>query len=66
MPRKFFPIGPIDNKPLLVQLMARYRIGDESLSESRIAKFSDVFMLHAVSMNKYKYTMVRDQTALSM
>ena len=35
--RKIVPKGPIDNKPVLVQIMAWYQTGDKLLSEPMMA-----------------------------
>ena len=41
---KFVPRSPIDNKPVLVQIMAWRRIGDKPLPEQMIAQFNDTYM----------------------
>ena len=40
---KFALKGPIDNKPMLVQVMAWRRIGARPLSESMLIPFTDAF-----------------------
>ena len=46
MSLKFVPRGPIDNNPVLVQIMAWRRIGDKPLSEPMLRHFSDEYMRH--------------------
>ena len=41
---KFVPMGPNDNKPTLVPIMAWRRIGDKTLSESMLTQFIDAYM----------------------
>ena len=41
---KFVPKGPIDNKSMLVQVMAWRRIGDKPLSEPMLTQFTDAYM----------------------
>ena len=41
---KFVPKGPIDNNPVLVQIMAWRWIGDWPLSERMLSQFNDVYM----------------------
>ena len=43
---KFIPRSPIDNKPTLVQVMARRRTGDKPLPEPKITQFIDTYMWH--------------------
>ena len=43
---KFVPKGPIDNNPALVEIMACCLIGDKSLSEPMLTRFTDAYMLH--------------------
>ena len=43
---KFDPRSPIDNKQVLVQLMAWRRIGDKPLSKPMMAQFTDAYMWH--------------------
>ena len=38
--------SPIDNKPVLIQVMAWHRIGDKPLPESMLTQFSDTYMWH--------------------
>ena len=47
---KFVPQGPVDNIPVLVQIMAWRRSGDKPLSEPMMAKFNDSYMRHSASM----------------
>ena len=42
---KFVPIGPINNIPVLVQIMAWHRSGDKPLSESMLTQFIDAYIL---------------------
>ena len=43
---KFVPKGPIDNKSVLVKVMAWRRIGDKPLCETMFTRFSDAYMRH--------------------
>ena len=43
---KFVLKGPIDNKSVLVQVMAWRRIGDKPLSEPMLTQFTDGYMRH--------------------
>ena len=43
---KFAPGDPIKNKPALVEIRARCRIGDKSLFEPILARFTDAYMRH--------------------
>ena len=43
---KFFPKGPIDNNPALVQIMAWCHTGDKPLSETMLTRFTDPYMWH--------------------
>ena len=45
------PKGPIDNKQVLVQVMAWRRIGDRPLPEALLAKFTDAYMRHYWEMS---------------
>ena len=40
----FVPKGPINNNPVLVQIMAWRRIGDKPLSEPIMTQFTDAYM----------------------
>ena len=40
----FFSKGPIDNKAVLVQIMAWRRTGDKPLSEQALTQFTDAYM----------------------
>ena len=42
----FVPKGPIDNKSVLVQVMAWRRRGDKPLPEPMLAQFPDAYMRH--------------------
>ena len=42
---KFVPRGSIDNKPVLVQIMAWHRIGDKPLPESMLTQFPSICYL---------------------
>ena len=50
---KFIPKGPINNIPALLQIMARHRTVDKSLSELVIAYIADACMHHPASMSWY-------------
>ena len=41
---KFAPLGPIDNNPALVQIMAWRRIGDKQSPEPMLVRFTDAYM----------------------
>ena len=43
---KFVPRSPIDNKPILVQIMAWCQTGDKPLPESMMIQFIDAYMWH--------------------
>ena len=43
---KFVPKSPIDNKPVLVQLMAWRQTGDKPLPEPMMTQFIDAHMQH--------------------
>ena len=43
---EFVPKGPIDNKALLVQVMAWHQIGDKPLSEPMLTWFTEAYMRH--------------------
>ena len=43
---KFFSKGPVDNKSVLVQVMAWRRTGDRPLCESMLSQFTDAYMRH--------------------
>ena len=43
---KVVPKGPIDNNPVLVEIMTWRRIGDKPLSEPMLTRFTDAYMLH--------------------
>ena len=40
----FVPKGPIDNKPVLVQVMAWRRTGDKPLTEPMMTQFNDEYI----------------------
>ena len=44
--RKFVPLGPIDHKSALVQVMARCQTGDKPLPEPMLTQFTDAYMRH--------------------
>ena len=48
---KFVPEGPIDNKAVLVQVMAWRRTGDKPLSELMLTQFTDAYMRHSGEMS---------------
>ena len=43
---KRVPMGPIDNKAALIQVMAWRRTGDKPLPESMRTQFNDAYMRH--------------------
>ena len=43
---KYVPMSPIDNRPALVQVMARRQAGDKPLPEPMLAQFPHAFMQH--------------------
>ena len=43
---KFVPIGLIDNKSALVQVMAWRWTGDKPLTEAMLTQFTDAYMQH--------------------
>ena len=47
----FFLRSPIDNKPVLVQLMAWRRTGDKPLPEPMLTQFTDAYMRHYGEMS---------------
>ena len=47
---KFVPMGPNNNKPILVQIMAWRQTGDKPLSGPMMAQFNDAYMQHSASM----------------
>ena len=48
---KFIPKGPIDNVPVLVQIMAWHQPDDKPLSEPMMVWFTDAYMHHSASMS---------------
>ena len=49
---KFIPKGPINNRPVLVQIMSWCQTGDKPLSEIMMVKFTDAYnMYHGQSSN---------------
>ena len=43
---KLVPMGPIDNAPALVQVMAWRRIGDKPLPEPMLTQFTGAYIRH--------------------
>ena len=43
---KSVPMSPIDNKPVLVQVMAWHRTGDYPLPELMLTQFADAYIRH--------------------
>ena len=43
---EFVPKGPIDNNPVLAQVMAWRRIGDKPLPEPMLTQFTDAYKRH--------------------
>ena len=43
---KFVPIGLIDNRPVLVQVMAWHQTGDKPLLEPTQTQFTDAYLQH--------------------
>ena len=48
---EFVSKGPINDIPVLVQVMAWRRPGDKPLSEPMMACFDDAYMRHSASMS---------------
>ena len=48
---KFIPMGPIDNIPALVQVMAWHQSGNKPLSEPMMVFLTDSYMHHSASMS---------------
>ena len=48
---EFVPLGPVDNKSTLVQVMAWCRVGDKPLPEPRLTLFTDTYMQHSREMS---------------
>ena len=48
---KFVLKGPINNIPVLVQIMAWRQTGDKPLSEPMMTQFKDAYMRHSASMS---------------
>ena len=57
---KYVPNGLIDNKPVLVQLMAWCRTGDKPLPEPMMTQFTDIYAAPGGDelrwVDKYAYT----------
>ena len=49
----FIPMGPIDNKSVLVQVMAWCRTSDKPISEPMLSQFTDAYMWHWGEMSWY-------------
>ena len=47
---KFVPNGPINNKLVLVRMMAWHPTGAKPLSETMMAHFTDAYICHSASM----------------
>ena len=47
---KYDPLGTINNKPALFQIMDWYWTDDKPLSEPMMAKFTDTYMHHSASV----------------
>ena len=43
---RFVPWGPIDNNPVLIQIMTWRRIGDKPLSEPMLTRITDGYIRH--------------------
>ena len=43
---EFVPRSPFDNKPALVQVMARHLTGNKPLPEPMMTQFTDTYMQH--------------------
>ena len=52
----YFPGTPIDNKPALVQVMARRRTSDKPFPELTLTQFTDAYMRHEREMSWRKTT----------
>ena len=48
---KFVPGGPINNNPVLVEMMAWRQTGDKPLSEPMMVQFLDEYMYHVAPMS---------------
>ena len=48
---KFVPRSPINNQPILVQVMAWRRTGDKPLLEQMLTQFTDAHMSHLGEMS---------------
>ena len=46
IPLKFVPMGPIDNRPALVQVMAWRLFGVKPLPEPKLTQFTDSYIRH--------------------
>ena len=51
--QNFIPKGPMDNKSVLVPLIAWCQTGDKPLSESMLTQFTDAYMWHWREMSWY-------------
>ena len=56
---KFVPMSPVDNKPALIQEMARRRTGDKPLLEQMLTHFTDAYMRHYGEMSSSDSTFKR-------
>ena len=48
---KFVPRGPINNIPVLVQIMAWRRLDAKPLAEPMLTRFTDAYMRHQGEMS---------------
>ena len=53
---RFLPKGPIDDIPVLVQVMAWHWPGDKPLSVPMIVEFNDAYMRHSASVSLHIWT----------
>ena len=53
---KFVPMGPINNIPAMVQIMAWRPIGDNPLSEPMLTRFTDAYMFTSSNGSIFRVT----------
>ena len=49
----FVPWSPIDNNPVLVQVVAWCRTGNKLLPEPMLTQFTDIYMWHSGEMSEW-------------
>ena len=52
---KFVPMGPINNIPALVRIMAWHPPGNKSLSEPMVVSLMNIYIRHSASMSQQVY-----------